>query len=275
MEQKKTFYDILGVSPKCSTEEIRVAYRKLVQRFHPDKCNEKKENLEKLMIVINCAYRTLSNVGERLKYDAQLKLLKQKKDDFMTLKNGFIEFAPTMTIDGEKKKRAQIDFDNAMKLINMNQQQNLVDTTSVLDKLKTTEITREQETIEDLPANPFKDKQVSQEEFNKWFDSCIPKNDNMIKYTGDVQPFNVDNTNCQLYRPVAPNNNDNVLTDMNGNPIENILQPCSVKSYINTKVSQDDFDKLLADKTLMRTTETTELGKIKSDIKDSILNGNS
>ena len=67
----KDYYEILGVTPKASSEEIREAFKKLAKAFHPDKhqgdafFSEKFKSLQE-------AYNILSNADKRKDYDTQL-----------------------------------------------------------------------------------------------------------------------------------------------------------------------------------------------------------
>lgn len=56
-------YSVLGVDPSATDEELKVAYRKLVKKYHPD-IAEDKVMAEEKMKQINSAYDTIKNLRE-------------------------------------------------------------------------------------------------------------------------------------------------------------------------------------------------------------------
>lgn len=66
---KKTYYDVLQVSPNADPEVIKAAYSSLVQRYHPDK-NPGNPDAEQYFKIINRAYEVLSDPAKREGYDA-------------------------------------------------------------------------------------------------------------------------------------------------------------------------------------------------------------
>ena len=63
----KDFYEILGVSPTASIDEIKKSYKILAKKYHPDK-NKSSEAMEKFK-EISVAYETLKNKEKREEYD--------------------------------------------------------------------------------------------------------------------------------------------------------------------------------------------------------------
>ncbi len=64
----KDYYQILGVPKNADKKEIKRAYRKLAQQYHPDK-NQGNKVAEEKFKSINEAYEVLGNPDNRAKYD--------------------------------------------------------------------------------------------------------------------------------------------------------------------------------------------------------------
>jgi curved DNA-binding protein CbpA len=64
-----SLYDDLGLSPRCTFDEIKQRYRALAQQHHPDKGGD--ENVFKK---IKLAYEVLSDPSRRAEYDATGKI---------------------------------------------------------------------------------------------------------------------------------------------------------------------------------------------------------
>lgn len=68
----KDYYNILGVSKDASTDEIRKAYRKLAQIYHPDTHRENKAFYENKMKELNEASSVLLHSVKKREYDYML-----------------------------------------------------------------------------------------------------------------------------------------------------------------------------------------------------------
>ena len=64
----KDYYQILGVGRNATVDEIKKAYRKLAQKFHPDK-NPGDKSAEEKFKDINEAYQVLSDSDKKSQYD--------------------------------------------------------------------------------------------------------------------------------------------------------------------------------------------------------------
>lgn len=69
-----TFYDILGVDSSASDMDIKMAYRRLVLYWHPDKMTHNPSAAEYNLKVINEAYSALKTRAARSHYDQLLRL---------------------------------------------------------------------------------------------------------------------------------------------------------------------------------------------------------
>ncbi len=68
MSPKRDYYEILGVAPDASQEEVKRAYRKLAHQHHPDK-NRGEQSAEERFKEISEAYEVLGNPEKRRAYD--------------------------------------------------------------------------------------------------------------------------------------------------------------------------------------------------------------
>ena len=67
-EQKRDYYEVLGVSKGATDEEIKKAYRKKAKQYHPD-LNPGDKTAEAKFKEANEAYEVLSDKDKRARYD--------------------------------------------------------------------------------------------------------------------------------------------------------------------------------------------------------------
>ena len=73
---KFNLYEIMNLTPDCTSRQVKKVYRKLVSKFHPDKNNSVEEDLFNHIVI---AYQVLSNPIEKSSYDSYLSNLNKPK----------------------------------------------------------------------------------------------------------------------------------------------------------------------------------------------------
>lgn len=68
-ENKRDYYEVLGISKSAGEAEIKKAYRTLAKKYHPD-INPNDKNAEKNFKEVNEAYEVLSDSEKKSRYDA-------------------------------------------------------------------------------------------------------------------------------------------------------------------------------------------------------------
>ena len=67
-EQKRDYYEVLGVQKGASEDEIKKAYRKMAKKYHPD-LNPGDKEAETKFKEVNEAYEILSDSDKKARYD--------------------------------------------------------------------------------------------------------------------------------------------------------------------------------------------------------------
>ena len=71
MSLQRNYYEVLGLPPSATTDQIKKKYRELARKYHPDIAQDKVFS-QRLFTQINQAYRVLADPERRAQYNTTL-----------------------------------------------------------------------------------------------------------------------------------------------------------------------------------------------------------
>lgn len=262
--ESKTYYDILGVKRDCTIDDIKYAYRKLIQVLHPDKQHQhNKSNTDVDIKLINKIYETLKNPTKRAQYDGTLKPKSKVCNDFDRMKNDSRLFLDSVSATPETAANAKKMFeqfsrerDSHMRIKTLNHDI----PTNLETDVTNLEFLRENEYIENTPDQMIKQHDgESNNDFTKRFNEMFvntvklapQQNNEIIKHTG-VQP---NMAKCDSASQIQ----DGVFDDDDNECLNQLLS-----NFIITSETNDiDLNKSMDERLAERERETTILGKMR------------
>lgn len=143
MKNMKTHYETLGVSRDATHDQIKLAYRKLSKKHHPDVSGGNKES-EKIFLEVTEAYKVLKDQASREAYDAQLDGVGQswsrgQTNEKQSSRQQSTEKKPDFNMDNiEKNFEHFFGFNPKTKetssTLNKNTKKNPIDTTELFER---------------------------------------------------------------------------------------------------------------------------------------------
>lgn len=185
-----SYYDVLGLKPTCTIEEIQKKYREMVKKHHPDKGGNPE-----LIELINKAYTILKDPQSRKEYDEIYKLKKQSLPGYKALKSQSQTFykSQEQTSTPEAKAKARDEFKKHNEEMNKKMGYDPIEAKKSLDKdefktrFRDLESNRDQEEIEFAPEKIFEGR-IDMAQFNaafdKWKSSTEGGDGSLIPHSG-------------------------------------------------------------------------------------------
>lgn len=75
MSLQRNYYEVLGIAPSATTDQIKKKYRELARKYHPDIAQD-KDFSQRVFTQINQAYRVLADPDRRAQYNSTLDVAK-------------------------------------------------------------------------------------------------------------------------------------------------------------------------------------------------------
>jgi len=174
-------YELLAVSPKATKQEINKSFRSIIRKFHPDKINQKEEELYYYLVEAN---GILSDSKSRERYDL---FLANKNSGSHNLGSNNFTASNVRNYFPSDKKEAFNNFNEFSK--------NIIKQHGVIrEKNLTSELSRKNQEFNtniDIKSGNFK----NMKQFNKQFNKEKKNGDlssSIMKYDNKIVPYEIE-----------------------------------------------------------------------------------
>jgi curved DNA-binding protein CbpA len=210
---KHNLYEIYKLDNKCSNDEVKKKYKKLMLKFHPDKSSELEEEIFNHIII---GYKILSDPVLKNKYDYFIENNNKESLEFNELKNDFKTFKMDVTKTSFYKE-AQNKYEDLNKELDKKHKVNEQNFNENVEK-RYNEMKKDRESLNLKPDELLKplinnfNKDLFEERFKE---IKITENKNNISNSGEIMTY-VDNKTLSKYSNLDYNNlyiEDSVIDD--------------------------------------------------------------
>jgi curved DNA-binding protein CbpA len=246
---KHNLYEIYKLDNKCSIDEVKKKYKKLMLKFHPDKSSELEEEIFNHIIL---GYKILSDPVLKNNYDYFLEFNNKESLEFNELKNDF----KTFKTEDKKSflyKEAQSKYENLNKELDKKHKVNENDFNINVEK-RFNEIKRDRDNLNLKPDELLKplinnfNKDVFEERFKEVKITENRNNQGLnISNSGEIMTYNSNNSGLSLskYSNLDYNNlyiEDSVIDDKFCS-LDNAfkLNPEITVKNVNVKSKMDEY----------------------------------
>jgi len=273
-----SYYEILGIKPDCTIDEIKTAYKEIVKKHHPD-----KGGIVEIFETATKAYNILKDPTKRSDYDKMYAIVIQTKKGHIDHKQSFNDFMELQEAEKKISKKEDIEKTFDMQCIELDKKHGydstkpdeILTAEEIIKRSQNLENARDQDDIEFMPEQIF-DGPIDMAKFNALFDKTYGGQNSLDIIPRDDVPkaSNVSDIQfCALDTKDLYNEGGTELTTRYSTINDLPFKPSKIKKSDISKVEKAEYYdghknkevKTIEQKLIEREAETLELSSIPMD----------